>query len=72
MEYLDLMINRPHHPKKTHKQTILEKINEAEERMVNAEVARIKRTHIEKFGHPKPISKIPIKGIVSESDETVR
>ena len=46
----------------------LERINDAEERAIGAEVAKIKRRHIEKFGRPKPMTDLPIKGIASEHD----
>jgi hypothetical protein len=47
----------------------LERVNDAEEQAVLDEVAKIKRSHIRKFGRPKPLSNIPLKGIVSESDK---
>lgn len=46
----------------------LERLNEAEEKQVIAEIARIKRSHIRRFGQPKPTTSIPLRGIASEND----
>lgn len=70
MEYL--MIRRRHHNSKNKLKQHLEKleqINDAEERAISAEIARIKRRHIEKFGRPKPLTDIPLKGIASEKND---
>ena len=66
------MTSRDHHDSKIKLNKRLEKleqINHAEEQAVSAEVAKIKRHHIEKFGRPKPITTMPLKGIVSERNE---
>ncbi len=56
--------------KKTLSQQIekLEQINNAEARAIGAEITRIKRRHIEKYGRPKPVTNLSIKGIASEHD----
>ncbi|MDB5184098.1 MAG: hypothetical protein JWO07_779 [Candidatus Saccharibacteria bacterium] len=67
------MIRSHHHnPKKILKSHIekLERANREEENAVIAEVAKIKRSHIRRFGRPKPISEIPLNGIVSEHNDT--
>jgi hypothetical protein len=69
MEYT--MIKNRHHKYTQRLQRHLEKLerlNDAEEQQVIAEVARIKRSHIRKFGRPKPATSIPLSGIASEND----
>ena len=69
-----LMISRRHHNLKAKLRQHLDKldrINEAEARAIRAEIAKIKRRHIEKFGRPKPITDMPINGIASEKDSSV-
>jgi hypothetical protein len=68
----DLMMHRRHHnAKKTLSQQLekLERINDAEERAVGAEITRIKRRHVAKFGRPKPMTNMPLRGIASETDD---
>lgn len=46
----------------------LDRINKEEENKVVAEVAQIKRHYIKKFGKPKPVTNMRLKGIASERD----
>lgn len=46
----------------------LERLNAAEEKQVIKEIAQIKRSHIRRFGRPKPATDIPLRGIASEND----
>lgn len=67
------MTGRRHHLSKkrlTEHLDKLERINKAEENQVIAEVAKIKRSHVRRYGRPKPVTNIPLKGLVSESDDS--
>lgn len=70
MEYT--MVNRHHQYTKRLQRHLekLERLNADEERRVIAEIAQIKRSHIRKFGRPKPATDMPLHGIASETDET--
>jgi|GEM_PF-6200948 len=65
-----MVTKRHHHYAKRLRQHLekLEQLNAAEEQRVITEVARIKRSHIRKFGRPKPATSMPLRGIASEND----
>lgn len=48
----------------------LDRANKDEEQKVIKEVATIKRNYIKKYGRPKTLTDMPIKGIASEKDDS--
>ena len=47
----------------------LEQINASEEKAVIDEVTKIKRSHIKKFGYPKTMTGMSLKGIAPDTDK---